>query len=554
MLGVLLRKQIIEKLSVFKQDKARLDILGNLLSLTLAASVIAIVVIVFAKFVKMYCLIRINNILDIPARQYELLTWIYSLIFIFGIFSGVKAINFAVFENDDQKILMALPIEAKTIFYSKLITIYSKQIFIFVAIILPLNLTFAAVTEQSAYYILMTLVMCLIFPLITLAFSSIFCLPAFYIKRFVQSKYSLLLIIVTAITGFIFWGYSAILDFMKTMLTTGELRFFFKESTMQVIIKGTKWLYPSNLMAAMLLKRNVCKNLILLISIAIIATAIGFLMVNLLFYKANHERASANKKYIFSVKSKLKQKPVMIALIKKEFNLIFRTPSYAFQYFSVAAIMPLMVYFCMGIGSDLLQTLVFSENNFELSIFIILLFSTLTNTFCATNISREGQAFYILKTMPISFSKILGAKILFCTIVSVVSILVSCIVVFACGYINFGEFVFVFFIAVLISEAQICFATRKDLNRPVFSNDEDCEVKESNSTISTIIITGLIIALLLGGLSLYFSVYNGSLKGGNSTAFTLIFVGLSAVALFSSAVAYLLIGLKKSFYELPEGK
>ncbi|NCA66745.1 MAG: hypothetical protein EOM87_01630 [Clostridia bacterium] len=553
MLWVLLRKQIAERLSVFRRDKSRLDISGNILSLLLTGAVIAVVVVVFARFIDMYCAIRINNALDVPARQFELLTFIYSALFVFGVFSGIKAINFAIFESEDQKLLITLPIAPSTIFYSKLIILYAKQVIVFLMTILPINLTFAVVAAQSAYYIVMTVAMCLLFPLITLAFSSIFCFPVFYLKRFVQSKYALLLVLVTAATGLVFWGYSSILDFMKTMLTTGELRFFFKESVMRTIIEGTKYLYPSNVMAGLLLKRDIATNILLVTLTTAVASAAGFLVVNLLFNKANHARTSANKKFLYTSVPDIRKKHIMIALVAKEFKLVFRTPSYAFQYFSVAAVMPLMVYFCMGIGSDLLETLVFSKNNFELAIFVVLLFGTLTNTFCATNISREGPAFYAMKTMPIPYEQIIGAKIIFCSIVAFASTLASGLVVLLSGYINFGDFAFLFFVAMALAEAQICFATRKDLNRPTFSTDEDCEITESNSTISTIIIVGLTLTAALGGLALFFSLYNGSLNGQNSALLTIAFVGLSAIAICGGAVAYLLTGLKKRFYEMTEG-
>lgn len=548
MLSVLLKKQITEKLSVFKKDKRRMDISGALLTLILVGALIAICVIVLSRFVKMYCGIRFHGVSDIPARQFELLTVIYAVIMAIGVLSGIRAINFSLFESDDRNILITLPLKSSTIFYSKMITAYLKQVFVFALILLPVNLTFAAVTGKSAYYVVMSIIMCFVFPLITLAFSSIFCLPVYLIKRFINSKYTFVLLIATAVTAVLFWFYSEILSFIKTMMTTGEIRFFFREETMNGIITAANLLYPSNVIARVLLGMETGKNAGILIGTALGAGLAGFMLVRLLYNKASTARAVSGRRFSFRAKKPSKKRSPSSALILKEFGLIMRTPSYAFQYFSVAAVMPLMVYFCMGIGRDLLSSLIMTESNFELAIFLVLMFGTLTNTFCATNISREGPAFYSLKTMPLKYEKILGAKIAFCSFIACASTAVSCIVLAALGYLTAAQTAFVFFIAVLLAEAQICFATRKDLNHPSFSTDEDCEVRESNSTVSEIIIAGLIISSLLGGVSLYLSV----ISGGKSQLYTMLFAGLTSVAVLGASVAYLLIGLKKKFYGLTE--
>lgn len=553
MLKILLLKYFTEKASVLKRDRARLDLAGNIMSVILACSLIAVGVIVFSRFITMYAAIRIDNVLDVGARQFELLTWVYAALFVFGVISGVKAINYSIFENNDRVILLTLPIKANTIFYSKLIILYLKQIVVFLFTLLPINLTFAVVAEQSVYYILMTILLSFLFPLITLAFSSVFCLPVYYLKRFIQSKYTFMLILITVITAVVFWGYSALLDGIKTMLTTGEIRFFFKETTMQMIIGGAKVMYPSNLIAGLLLKRNIAVNLSIIIALAATVTAIGFIIVNLIFNKANQQRVINSGRVALRNNQSITKKSSFISLVIKEFNLVLRTPSYAFQYFSVAAIMPLMVYLCMGIGSNLLENLVFTNNNFELAMFVVLLFATLTNTFCATNISRDGPMFYTLKTLPVSFTQIVGAKIFFCSIVAVLSIFVSCIILAAFSYVTVLETLFIFVVAILFAEAEICFATRKDLNHPTFSDDGDCEVKESNSTISTIIITGLIAATVIGGVSLYSSLIIGYNGGDSGKIFATIFVLLSVLILLGLTLTYLLVGLKKRFYEMTEG-
>lgn len=552
MINVLLKKQLTERLSALKKDKSRIDWLGALLTLVLTAGLIAICVIVLSRLVQQYSAIRLNGVTDPSARQFELSTLIYAAIILIGVISGTREINFALYEGDDRNILITLPVKASDIFYSKLIAVYAKQVAVTAITVLPVNLTLAAVTGQSAYYVIMTLLACPVLPIITLAFASVLAIPYYFIKKFMGSKYALSLLLVTAITGLVFWFYSSILSFVKTLLTTGEIRFFFNENTMNGIIRAANGLYPANLFARILLRVEVGKSIGVLIAFIVGAGALGYLVIALTYNKTMQLR-TAQARPVLRARGATKAKSPFSALLLKEFSLIFRTPSYAFQYFSVAAIMPLMVYFCMGIGSDLLTTLVMTENNFQLALFLILIFGSLTNTFCATNISREGPAFYTLKTMPVRFSTVIGAKIFFCSLVSLISTLISVIVVGALGYVNAGEAIFILFVAATLAEAQICFATRKDLNRPSFSSDEDCEVRESNGTISQIVVLGLLTAAVLGGVSLFLSVYNGYYKGQNADMQTMLFSGLVSAALLAASICYLFVGLRKKVETLTEG-
>ena len=211
------------------------------------------------------------------------------------------------------------------------------------------------------------------------------------------------------------------------------------------------------------------------------------------------------------------------------------------------------MYFCMGIGEDLLKQLIMADASAELGLFLVLTFGALTNTFAATNISRDGYAFYTLKTMPIKPSAIVNAKVLFSAIIAVLSVAVSVIVLYVEEYVTAGESAFIFFVALFMALAQIAFATGKDLKRPSFSAEEDNEVRESTQTVSQIIILGLLTGLILGGGSLFVSVF---LSGVTPVAESYVKAGslvLSAIIAALSFV-YLYKGLPERLYNMSEGE
>ena len=553
MFGVLLKKYFIELFSIFKRDKKKADWLGVATTFVLVAGFIAGLVLMLSAFVKQYTGVRFHNVLDVETRQYELLTLIYSVLLVVGVFSGVKYLNFSIFESSDKNILITLPIKSSVLFLSKLAVVYIRQFAVTAIIILATNLTFGIVNHLGAYYIGMSVVMCFIFPLITISISSVFCLPAYFIKRSIQSRYVAYLILITAIMGVLFWGYSEILSFVQTLVTTGEIKFLFNEKTMLTIMDIVKYSYPCNMIANILLGRNIGESIGIFLAILVGVTAVGLVIVQQFYVKAIHVRSLEKTRFNALNKNFVHKKRTRFhALLEKEFLLVLRTPSYAFQYFSVAITMPLMVFFCMDIGSDLLSGLIMVESNFELALFLVLVFGGLTNTFCATNISREGPAFCALKSTPIPWTEFIGVKVLFCSIVTVLTMAVSVILVSALGYIAPWEAAVLFFIALILAEAQICFATRKDLDRPNFSEDDDCEVRESNTTVSTIVIATLLVSAVIGGVSLYTSIFFSN--KGQEVSGTIIGIAFGvALALLAACVTYLLVGIEKKFKQLTGG-
>lgn len=552
MLSVLLKKHFNEKLSVFRSKKLRQEIGSMLFSGVLIAGLLAVCVFVLIRFTGIYSSIRINGVTDYEERYYELLTLIYEALLVISVIGAVKKLNFTLFENDDRKILITLPVRPEIIFLSKFIIVYFDQVASFAVTMLPLGIAFGLITSQGAYFYAMTALSVLLFPLLVIAIASAICLPVYLIKSFFKSKYLITLVIVTAALGAVAFCYSEILSFLAELLVTGEIRFFFNGKTMNIIMTITRYAYPANLFAGVLLKRNLALTLSAFLGITVLSAVIGVSFSGLLYMRATQNRITPAKSYKARKRKPADKKPILLSLLLKEFGLVFRTPSYAFQYFSMAGIMPLMVFFLMGIGEDMLSTLVMTESNFELALFTVLLFGSLTNTFAATNISRDGKSFIVLKTLPIPYSVLIGSKVLFSLFISALSSLISVIVIVATGFLDWGLAFYIFLIAILIQAAEIFFATKRDLLHPSFPEDEDAEVPDNNSTVSLIVVLGFLISVLLGGISLFISIA-GDLGNTDSLSLNMLFTGITAVVLCALSAAYLWIGLDKHVSKLTEG-
>ena len=322
---------------------------------------------------------------------------------------------------------------------------------------------------------------------------------------------------------------------------------------MDGIIEFTRFAYPASFIANVLLGRSIGANIAFLIAISVCSAGIGLGVTHILFTKLLQ-----TKFYLHIPRAKRRvlhfaKHSAVIGLLKKEFLLVLRTPSYSYMYFTTAVAMPVMAFYSARMGLVLIESLIGGlRSNFEVCTFIVLLYSTLTNTFCSTNVSRDGNNSTVMKTLPYSPAKILFSKILFCSLISLASVAITCIVFASTKMETPWDALATFASAMIMSVAQILFATRLDLNHPHFAKAENGEITESNSTVSTVIFSGLIASFIIG-FALLFNTIKSILDGTNTVrtnGISYVFAFLLPAALLAGAFAFFFTRLKSAYDNL----
>lgn len=549
-LAALINKQRLEKLYIFR--RGNFDILGFIIKLILAAAIVALFAIFFGRFADIYLKVKEGGVENIPLRANELVTILYGVVILFMTVSGLTAISREIFEADDIKLFSAIPVGAGALFGSKLITIYLGQFLISLAVTLTINLTLAARLAVGAAYYAVTGAICVLLPLITIALAALLIIPYYFIKLALKDRFLINFLLVSAVLGVMFYLYAIVLNGVKDMLLGEDLRYFFNESVMIKIAKASSLLYPARWIAGIMLGTSQLESWFGLLGVTAACMALSLAIIRLVLTKAMQSRMQGSER-IMAGKNKLsKGKSVTLALIKKEFLQIFRTSSYMFSCFSVAIIMPLMVYFCESISTALATTLVGMEFNLELALFLTILFGSLTNIFCATNISRDGYMFYVVKALPIDGRMVFMTKITLCLGVTALSQAVSATLVTAMGYIAWYQGIFVFAVGMLFSLTNILIATRYDFDHAHFSTEDDGEIKESSNAVSVIIALGLLMSFVVGA-SIFAVKAVTQLKGQDLGYLTYVMAGAMAAVFAALAMAYMLVGVRKKYYEFEGG-
>jgi ABC-2 type transport system permease protein len=546
--GVLLKKQFQEWLYFFKKRGKKLDWLGLITSVILTALLVTVFLLVFITFIRTYTKVSYQGD-GFLERQHEILTITYSLILFFNIISGVRSIENNISSAVDLEVLIGLPIGSQTLFLSKIVGIFLNQLFNSLLFILPINLVFGILTEQSLYYILVSLLICLIVPVLSLIIAAFLAIPYHYFLRFIKSRFVLLTSLFTILIVGAFMVYSWILKVIQGLLETGVIKFIFDMKRIRLIKTLVSYLYPGNLLSGILLRKNAWGALLIILAfIGIVGTGAYFL-IKKFFLRITQGKLESSRN-VFKRKRKYREKGLILTLMNKEFVNVLRTPNYSFQYFAVTLTVPLMVYTTMSLTASLITKAIGLQLDFELAFFIIIMFNLLTNTFCATNISRDGRMFQVLKTLPIGHREIILSKVLFSALVSFASIFFTVLVMIVAGYITVFEGLIIFITTALLSLSVIFFATRKDLNRPRFPTGRNQEIKEETGTVSLIVFMGLLSSLVIGALILFARIlvtFRRSEAFGTHLA--TVSVVLLSLLIFGLSLFYLFFGLKKKYYE-----
>lgn len=552
---LLLKKDRQIFLSENFNGKRRHDVFGALSTIILLALLYGTFIYVFYHFARFYMSATFEVQGAERARAFELTTFVYAAMLLINIFVGVKQIYSALVSSNDCDVLIYQPISQQHLFLYKLIKIYLGQIVSTLLVLLPSAIVIDVLSASVGgfWYYLTAVFHLLLCPLLGCAIAALFTVPFNGIMRFVQRKFVLHLILYVIVLALGFWLYGMFLSVLTDLIQTGELLYVLDSSTVNAVAAVAAKFYPVKFFSNMLFGQNVAVSLLSVLGICAVAGVVTYFVIRAMYFKVLQQKLEGDIKIFRKKKSVAKIHSPLAALVKKEFLIILRTPTYAFAYFATTFTLPFMVYVCANLMRSMVATLpnvALINCDFEIAIFVIAMFSVLTNTFCTSNISRDGKMFSMLKTMPVDGHLVVKAKLLFCSVVSVASVLVSCIVLLCVSYLNWWQALVIFAVASLLDIAEIAFATKRDLAKPHLPQNDRDEVTEDNNNVSAVTLLGLVCAVLLGGGALAMSLILSLLYTNDlALTVTMTFVFIAVILVFILSLVYLFRDLEDNFYK-----
>lgn len=540
--AILLKKEFSERLSNLKQKKK--DIVGLIFNTVLLFAVVFAFIAVFVYLTKTYVSVKVGYITDKTARVYELCTIFFFVALLILIFMGISKLNKNLIDVGNLS-LLSMPISPFQIFISKLFVAYIDLILSCFVITLPMSIIFVVQGFLSWWVILFAVFISILLPIFALGVASIFTIPYYYIKKWLNKHFIIQLVVYVCLMGVAFFVYSIFLKFVKGLMESGQISFFFNQNIVNTIGKFCKFAFPANVLSGVLVGNSVFLNLLYLILGVGASGVICFYLSKFIFSLVRQNRIGVKESVKIETKAR-KPKNTILSLINREFINVLRTPSYTFSYFAIVLSLPLMIVVTSSLLISMIKNLTLLDFNFQVVLCTFCMYSILLNSFCSNNISRDGRFFYLMKTYPVSPKEVILSKILFCSISSFVSILISGIAIWATGQLPFTKVLAVMIISIVLNFSIICLATRKDLN-----TIKHARGSENPSSTNFVIFLGLVFAVGFTIVAFLLSIWLKTMLNvshANFIIFTILFVASLIVLAF--ALLYLFRKLDNKYKEI----
>lgn len=440
---------------------------------------------------------------------------------------GLPSLISGVFMPKDADKLLYLPIKPSTIFSAKLTVAYLNEVITTAVTILFLLIPYGLGANVGVGYYLMLVPALLLIPLLPILIGTIVAMPiAILLSKIGKNGLGKTLVTVLFFVMCMALYMLIMIGLTKLESTSpdGELT----TEQLLVLIQGVidqlsakmVYVHTNYVLAGSLVATDfvgwIVNFLLTLIEFAVLGTLT--ILVGKPFYRymiANQIESGGSSGKKAKLTYNAKPTSVLKQLIVTDLKRTLRDSQLGFQSFAGIVLMPLLVIvFGISINTDLGEGVyIFADPIYQLiapvaCVAYFTLLGCCINVLGLYSITRENKSFYVLKTLPISFNKILVAKVILSTLLMVVVSLLTTIVTVIAMHVTWYYAIGMMIVLTLVGFGSQCITTHIDLKDPKFgwSNFQQSLKNSKNTWIATLIgfIAMLVIGLIAGGfIALY---------------------------------------------------
>lgn len=439
------------------------------------------------------------------------------------LFLGLPSLISGVFMPKDADKLLYLPIKPSTIFSAKLTVAYLNEVITTAVTILFLLIPYGLGANVGASYYLMLVPALLLIPLLPILIGSIIAMP-FAMLLSKVGKNGLGKTLVTVLFFVLCMGLYMFLMISLTNLeasspsgelTTEQLLALIQgvidQLSAKMVYVHTNYVLAGSIVATTFASWIV--NFALTLGEFAVLGALTLLIAKP-FYRymlANQIEGGGGSGKKAKLAYNAKPTSVLKQLITTDLKRTLRDSQLGFQSFAGIVLMPLIVIvFGTSMNSDIGEGVtIFTDPIYQL-VAPVLLVAYFALLGCCTNvlglypITRENKSFYVLKTLPISFNKILLAKVILSTLLMVVVSLITTVVAVFAMHVAWYYAIGMMIVLTLVGFGSQCITTLVDLKDPKFgwSSFQQSLKNSKNSWIAILI--GFVSMLVIGIIATVF--------------------------------------------------
>jgi ABC-2 type transport system permease protein len=442
-------------------------------------------------------------ILTISFLFSQLVILLFGLFFIMGTF----------YFSQDLESLVSLPLKPYEVIGGKFAVVAINEYLTSMPILLPPLIIYGIGTGQGLLYWLKGFLLLLAAPALPLTIASLIIM---LLMRFINfRRYKDLLAIVGGLAVFVLAMTFSM--FMQRVPENGNQEFVQNLLASQSgLIELIGRSFPPSIWATRALSEGGFTGLgylLLFMTVCALLFALLLWLSDKVFYQsllAGQE--VTRKKKISSIIQMDKQygnvsSPVL-AIMKREWKLLIRTPIYALNGLTGSIMGPVIILIMfMAKGNDKDATQLFSMiNKPEAAPYILLaglglmLFTAGMNLVASTSLSREGKTFWITKMIPVSAQQQVTAKLILSFIISAIGVIVTGIIM----YLFLGQSLFpilgISLVGLLGAIPMTALSLLLDVFHPklVWNSEQEAMKQNMNGVLG--ILLSLLIMLVLGAV------------------------------------------------------
>lgn len=428
------------------------------LGILIGFSVLILVLVLFAAFFAVFSVADMamaTSLLGMMILLLQLTGALFALRITFGLFGGARDLPF----------LLSLPIGSRTLFAARLTTAYGNELLIQAGFLTPVIVAFLLIYGSAVSWVF-SLIFLLLSPVLPLCVASLVSLVVARFTRRMKRREMLTSVLGVLLFGALMAGFQFLNARVNSGLSRQEIEGLLK-SAGALTDSATKLFPPAGWVANAIAQPLSIHALGLLGFVLICAVSIGALVMlgGRLYRKGSigqGEAPTSGKRGAI----KARQQSSFLALAKREWRGIMRSPTYAINTMTgiiMGPIMLLMPYFM----SDMKELIGYASGNV---IFFVLL--GLLGFFCcldpaaSTLISREGKCIYLAKMIPVSPARQVLAKLFVAQCVVTAGMLLVVLIAPLLYPISYGMSMLAFVFAFFASLPSLFISALPDLKKP----------------------------------------------------------------------------------------
>jgi len=341
--------------------------------------------------------------------------FLFSTIYCF--ITDLSLIEPIIFNSSDNEVLFAYPITKNQIVFSKLFSVYLKNIFVVLIIMLACFLAFAKNSPVSETLFLLYFVCTIFIPFVPI----VLCTIIGYFNAYIKVKFKKIIANTIRILFILLLGIGIVLLIGRNNLN--GVGFF------EVLVKRLNLVYPFGYLFLDIVQKQSVIFFFLFIFLNVLFIYLYNNIMSDNIMKICSMLQGVNKKHNFEYKRSNNAHRVM-GIMKKELINIFNNKTYLFSAFGITA----TVFCLLIIGVNVVDIKALKQiNNF--SIYFNNYGPALLGTFNSlslmtiSSLSLEKDHFQILRSMPVSMTKIIFAKWFINVLLTSIFVIIEAVVV-----------------------------------------------------------------------------------------------------------------------------